>query len=224
MAAVSQYCLAVKETAARACHLSLQADECMAGLESPERMLTQHSAWEMFDEDDAEADMLAGAPELDAAIGARAASVVEACLQNPAYSLFAAAPEPDECFPTSDGGGVYPLLPTHPALYTPSSYNDTAHHGALSSSAAIYPSTHHPAMSDFTCIKPANRDGQVHWATSTSSKGRMLVATEPWTLPSLSKHPMQEACCSTTRSWSCPCHCSSSRRGCSIATIASQMP
>ena len=155
MASVVQACLAGKEMAGRACHLSLQADECMAGLESPERMLTQHSAWEMFDEDDTEAYTLAGAPELDAAIGARAASVVEACLQNAAYSLFAAAPEPDECFPTSDGGGAPPLLPTHPALYTPSSYSNMAHCDALvSSSAVIKSSTGQPAMSDSTCIKP----------------------------------------------------------------------
>ena len=126
MAAVSQCCLVMKGVAARACHLSLQAGELAAGVEPPERMLTHHAAWEMFDEADTEADTLVGAPKLDAAISARASSAVEACLQNPEYSLFAAAPEPDECFPTSDGGGVLLLLPTHPALYTPSRYSNMA--------------------------------------------------------------------------------------------------
>lgn len=72
---------------------------------SEQRSITAHAPWEMFPIDrDSNMDAENASCKLDAEVHARLVNAVEACLANERYNLFVMAPEPDESFPTADGG------------------------------------------------------------------------------------------------------------------------
>ena len=83
-----------------------QAD-AVGGASEGQRSITAHAPWEMFPIDrDSNLDAENAPCKLDAEVHARLVHAVEACLANERYNLFVMAPEPDESFPTADGGSA----------------------------------------------------------------------------------------------------------------------
>ena len=65
---------------------------------------TPQSVWEMFELSATAASVRRETPSLEQAVEQRTREAVEHCLQNGRYSLFAAAPEPEESYPSASGG------------------------------------------------------------------------------------------------------------------------
>ena len=64
---------------------------------------TSHAAWEMFEELADDEELAKEGPRLIPEFTERILAVVNLCLTRSRFSIFAAAPEPNDRFPTSDG-------------------------------------------------------------------------------------------------------------------------